>query len=171
MSGGPKLTPILTFGMTGCLGRNRQFIEQLSSWLRHVESWVLQLENVMNGKALTGKPGETERSQRLTCRNFILRPVFACSTKIMVIIRFFDSQVGTHDGFAFFGQVGSWVFFYIPDFGGSVFQAEYVNSEVPRFKKKTVSIRHPPVIPWGERRCFFLESSSYGPKLTTSRGL
>ena len=28
-----SLTRILTFGMTGCLGRNRQFIEQPSSWL------------------------------------------------------------------------------------------------------------------------------------------
>ena len=140
--------------MTGCLGRNRQFIEQLSRWLSTLNPEYFSLRMLWMER-LWQENLEKQRGVN-DCRNFILHQVFASvqprqwwsfDFSILKLVLMMDLP--------FFRQVGSWVFCYIPDFGGSVFQAEYVNSEVPRFKKKPISIRHPPVIPWGERRCFF----------------
>lgn len=68
---------------------------------------------------------------------------------------FFDSQVGTHDGFA--PKRAGWQLSLLlyTNFGGFVFFKQSMSTQKSQGLTKPVSIRHPPVIPWGERRCFF----------------
>ena len=53
---------------------------------------------------MSGKPGESERGQHLY---FVLKQVFGGSSKTVAVIRLFDAQLGTHDGFTFLSRLAT----------------------------------------------------------------
>lgn len=75
----------------------RQFADQLASRLSTLNpDYFDEVQACMLGKPMPGRSGELEPSQRFY---FILRPVFGGSHKCMAVIRLFDAQEGTHNGF------------------------------------------------------------------------
>ena len=101
----PVCTPEKWHSRTQQILGFRQFADQLSSWLSTLNpEYHAEVECSLLGKSMPGKSGEAERSQRLY---FILRQVFWGSSKTMAIVRLFDAQVGSHDGFLLLSKLAT----------------------------------------------------------------